>query len=86
MSNYFPLKQMEKISNKGNLIHYTTISNCISTLRLLIEVFKVNINTQIHNNNLENKEITNKKLNNLKLTYKSTPILLYCILFLCKFF
>ena len=76
MSNYFSFDEIETISNKGNAIHYASISNCVSTLRLLIEIFKVDINSQIHNNNLENKEFTNKKLNNLKLPDKSTPI--YC--------
>ena len=76
MSNYFSLDEIDSISNKGNIIHYAAISNCISTLRLLIEVFKVDINSQIHNNNSDKKEFHNKKLNNLNLPDKSTP--LYC--------
>jgi ankyrin repeat protein len=33
MSNYFSFDEIETISNKGNAIHYASISNCVSTLR-----------------------------------------------------
>ena len=77
MSSYFSFDQMEIISNKGKAIHFAAISNCVSTLRLLIEVFKVDINSQINNNDNENIEFNNKNaLNSIKLPDKSTP--LYC--------
>ena len=77
MSSYFTFDQMETISNKGKAIHYAAISNCISTLRLLVEVFKVDINSQINNNDKENINVGNKKkLNDIILPDKSTP--LYC--------
>ena len=77
MASYFTLEQMETISNKGKAIHYAAISNCVSTLRLLVEFFKVDINSQIKNNYNENIEVSSKnKLNDIKLPDRSTP--LYC--------
>ena len=78
MSNYFSFEQLEIISNKGSLLHYAAISDSLSTLRLLVEMFKCDINSQIHNkinNNKNKKHISN-------LPNKSTPI--YCAgLFSC---
>ena len=77
IASYFTLDQMETISNKGKAIHYAAISNCVSKLRLLVEFFKVDINSQINSNDNENKENSNKnKFNDIKLPDKSTPI--YC--------
>ncbi len=77
MSNFFPLEQIELNSNKGSLLHYAAISDSLSTLRLIVEIFKIDINAQVHNKNDINGEI-----NILNLPDKSTP--LYCAgLFSC---
>ena len=74
MSHYFPLEQVEIISNKGNILHYAAITNSLSILRLIIENFKMDINSQIHNKN--DKIYSKNKNNSLNLPNKSTPI--YC--------
>ena len=74
-SNYFPLEQIDTISNKGSILHYAAISNSLSTLRLIIEIFNVDINIQI-NKKENNDNYFNKKNNYLYLPDKSTPI--YC--------
>ena len=71
MSNYFPLNHLEMISNKGSLLHHAAISNSLSTLRLIVECFKIDINIQIHN-----KKKNDNKIEPLNLPNKSTPI--YC--------
>lgn len=72
MSNYCSIEQLQIISNKGSLLHFAAISDSLSTLRLLVELFKVDINIQINNKN-KNK---NHKKHFSNLPNKSTPI--YC--------
>ena len=75
MTNYFNLDKIDMISNKGSILHYATITNSLSTLRLIIEVFKIDINNQIHINEENYYNLKNKN-KYLILPDKSTPI--YC--------
>ena len=80
MTNYFPLEQIEILSQKGSILHFASITNSTSTLRLIVEIFKLDINSQIHNNN--NKKHIDNKISPFNLPNKSTPI--YCAgLFSC---
>ena len=74
MTNYFPLEQIDLISKKGSILHYAAITNSLTTLRLIIEIFKIDINSQI--NNKENNYDNIKKEKYFNLPDKSTPI--YC--------
>ena len=56
------------ISKKGSILHYAAITNSLSTLRLIVEIFKIDINSQIRNE----KQINHNKINPLNLPDKST--------------
>ena len=71
MTSYFSLDYIDSISNNGKAIHFASISNCISTLRLLMEMYKLDINMVFHKN-IEAKVVSNKK--GLRLPNNSTPI------------
>ena len=71
MTSYFSLDYIDSISNNGKTIHFASISNCISTLRLLMEMYKLDINMVFHKN-IEAKVVSNKK--GLRLPNNSTPI------------
>jgi len=79
MTNYFPIEQLESSSKKGNILHLASITNSTTTLRLIVEIFKLDINSQMHN---EKNKYHESEISPFNLPNKSTPI--YCAgLFSC---